>query len=535
MHRHFRLHPLRVQPTPNPPSPSDPTDSPAHPAHVIRARRHPHPPRGHSPVSPSRAKTLFRCVKSRQRTEPRPLTKHTSAPLTRPPRLAPLSRSISSDRLTPSTDNAAAGYYPHANRASIVSPKQPSRSRRPDWYPYYASYPEIFVESVIETYLPDANTIIDPWNGSGTTTTVCERYGVPSVGIDINPALTVIARARLNPRSQRSQLQTKALQSTTLATSIRPPPLTSDPLLNWMHPDAAAQIRAIEHSIHLTTNSPHAARPLVRHVDQLTNASCFLYCALFSVVRTLLQPFRTTNPTWFKTPPPSLRLTTLPWPHLSDSFTTHARSLCDRLTVSASIPYTPTAALFTANAMQLPFRSSEFEGALTSPPYATRIDYVRGTSPELAVLGADPSYISDLRRRVTGTPVVTDVRPPDPATIHSATANCALAFVASHPSKGSRSYYSPWLRNYLMDLQSGMFELARIVTPGGPICTVIQDSYYKEYRLDLQAIIAELMHSAGRTLSHRRDFPAPAPRSTILSTSGATLARHTTETLLVFK
>ena len=56
------------------------------------------------------------------------------------------------------------------------------------------------------TDLQGSESVVDPWSGAGTTTVACLRSGIESWGVDINPVATVIARARLNPRSARQSL-----------------------------------------------------------------------------------------------------------------------------------------------------------------------------------------------------------------------------------------------------------------------------------------------------------------------------------------
>src|SRR5690625_7356069 len=38
--------------------------------------------------------------------------------------------------------------------------------------------------------------ILDPWNGSGTTTEISSGLGYDSVGFDLNPVMLIVARAR---------------------------------------------------------------------------------------------------------------------------------------------------------------------------------------------------------------------------------------------------------------------------------------------------------------------------------------------------
>ena len=41
-------------------------------------------------------------------------------------------------------------------------------------------------------------TVLDPWNGSGTTTKVGSQYNnINLIGLDINPVMGIIARAQL--------------------------------------------------------------------------------------------------------------------------------------------------------------------------------------------------------------------------------------------------------------------------------------------------------------------------------------------------
>ena len=55
---------------------------------------------------------------------------------------------------------------------TLSSPKQPQPERQKDWYPYYAGYTTAFAAGVFEAYLSGAESVLDPWNGSGTTTAV---------------------------------------------------------------------------------------------------------------------------------------------------------------------------------------------------------------------------------------------------------------------------------------------------------------------------------------------------------------------------
>lgn len=70
---------------------------------------------------------------------------------------------------------------------------------REGWFPYYAGFSEAFASSAIASCnLKGAMTVLDPWNGSGTTTSAARRLGHCAIGFDLNPVMVVVARARGN-------------------------------------------------------------------------------------------------------------------------------------------------------------------------------------------------------------------------------------------------------------------------------------------------------------------------------------------------
>ena len=270
--------------------------------------------------------------------------------------------------------------------------------------------------------------------------------------------------------------------------------------------------------------------------DNLPPRLCFLYCALFLAVRQVLTRFRTSNPTWLKLPS-SLRHRIAPsWTTLTTKFLASVLYLQERLSFIPGNYRLDPSPFMTASATRLPFAPRDFDAIFTSPPYATRLDYVTSTLPELAVLGADPAYLKRLRKATTGSPVLRHT----PSTVDdffaSPYATHTLHYIASHSSKGSRSYYLPWMRQYLFDLQTSLFEIARTVHPTGTICLVVQDSFYKTHHVDLQRIVCETFSSRGRALTCRYDYPASNPRSRIAKAGSPypTSAGQYTETLLVF-
>lgn len=421
---------------------------------------------------------------------------------------------------------------------SMITPKQPLAQKERDWYPYYAGFTESFVEEVIEAFASDASSVLDPWNGSGTTAATCIRNDVLAAGIDINPALTIIARARLTPRSVTPSLASLGSEILAVAERTERGPQSADLLSRWIIPKALLRVRSVQSAIHsVLTNLALPSDPfsIPRLADNLPILACFYYCVLFASVRDLLSRFRASNPTWLLSPRDPRHRIAPTWQALGAAFRRHLDYFSERLTIVEDNYPKAALGIRTACSTELPFESSTVSACVTSPPYATRIDYVQSMLPELALLGADSRYIAHLRRHSTGSPVVRDA-PLRSNTPISLCGRSLLDQVANHPSKGSRRYYLPWLANYLGGLERGLIETSRVVLPGGPICVVVQDSHYKEVHIDLQRIVSETFQDSGRRLVGRHDFKVLHHRARMNPRARHHLLdRKNCESLLIFR
>ena len=220
---------------------------------------------------------------------------------------------------------------------------------------------------------------------------------------------------------------------------------------------------------------------------------------------------------------------------LSTSFTEQLGFLAERLSLRSDQVPRDNSVFETGRANRTGAAEDFYDAVLTSPPYATRVDYVKGMLPELAVLGADQALVRELRGLSTGSPTVDGDRA-SVEDVRSKRGRELLCAIESHSSKGSLSYYFPWMANYLMSLQSGLEEIDRTVIDGGVISVVVQDSYYKEIHVDLQGIVEEMLLDMGRPMSFRHDYSAPNPRrGSAPGKRGPHGKKSCRESLLVFK
>lgn len=397
----------------------------------------------------------------------------------------------------------------------IENPKRYAKknSGRESWYSYYAGFSHQFVRSVLSgIQLPEDPLILDPWNGAGTTTSVAARQGFRSVGIDLNPSMGIIAKAKLLNSLEQPSLIPLLADILKKARTIQVTVERSDPLTCWLVPNSVRSIRQIEKAIQvlLLPNEYHGYLCKTNTLEPLSDLLCFFYTSLFKVVRRLLKSFVPSNPTWIKRPKSlknRLRPSDTEILHLFESF---AIEMADELLLEESTRkvLVPPASLLIGSSEEIPLGDGTIDHVLSSPPYCTRIDYAMATMPELALLGFRPnSDFGRLRRQMIGTSTVPKEVEGNISEWGSTCASFMMA-LRKHESKASSTYYFKNHMNYFSRMFRSLRELSRVVKPGGYSTLVVQDSYYKDVHNDLPAIVEEMLMGFGFLPRRRFDYPS---------------------------
>ena len=413
-----------------------------------------------------------------------------------------------------------------------LAPSSPKRNALPssgDWYGYYAGYADNFVADIVAALPGHAEMVLDPWNGSGTTTAVATAASLSSRGFDLNPAAVIIAKARLLRSDVAGSIA--SLSDEILASVPDDPPQVedSDLLLTWFAPTSASHIRALERRTFQLLVPVEENERAIACTDSFSALAALFYLALFRLSRTLIAPFLGSNPTWIRRAvPPRNRLR----PSRDTIHTLFRRSTTALTTLAeASSQSYPESccpcSVAVGTSADLPLESNSVDAVITSPPYCTRIDYVVATLPELAILGLRPSDIKPLRDSMIGTPTIPNSDQESAFLSTSPTATALLARISSHESKASNGYYRKFFEGYLQGLDASLAEVGRVIRPASPVIFVVQDSYYKELHIDLASIISEIAeaHHLSRVADHnfevvaRRNYATINPRSRVYRSS----------------
>lgn len=372
---------------------------------------------------------------------------------------------------------------------------------RSRWYPYYAGYSPQFVRSILENLeLKGSKPILDPWNGSGTTTTVCSIHGYPSLGYDINPVMVIVAKARLLQDAVRQSL--KPLLEALIDRIKRVPLSSTDPLLVFFSEKTTSFLRGFQDGIGCLLIDPDVSK---KHTtDEISSLAALFLVLLFRVLRKQLAQLQGSNPTWLRFD------AAVVVDFGSDDFIKNLRSELDILIAAGLVKegreYGAGAEIQMGDSRKLPLNDESVAGVITSPPYCTRIDYAVATRLELAVLGHGATDFRGLREKLIGTPVV------KPQTkiglVTNPIVRRTLDQIKNHPSKASESYYSKTYEDYFAGMDQSIREIARVIEPKGAAALVVQGSYYKNIYVDLPTLITSMAADHGLVKAKRWNFTA---------------------------
>lgn len=394
---------------------------------------------------------------------------------------------------------------PITSLSNVHTAKRGKRERSGvhNWHGYYAGYAEQFVSDTLDVLAHPGDIVLDPWNGSGTTTLVAQYKGYPSVGLDLNPIMALHAQAKdLRIPERAEAIQQTARTIIEDARNISESDLNiGDSLLEWVHPEPAYALAALRRAIVTRTGLQSApgfleailtSQPETRAHPSAHRA--FFLSALFQVLREVGKFKKGSNPTWLVTDESasSTGRTTI----LDSYHRIVKRMVYDLERVSLRADKLNPYWVMTGDSRAMDIRDDSIDLIITSPPYCTRIDYVVSTKPELLLMGYGDDEVDGLRRENIGAPVIVDksitMRP-----IWGSLCNAFLHGVKNHRSKASKSYYLPIYLQYFQDAERSLRDIKRVLKPEGRGAIVVQSSYYKELELPLGDIYVEMAQELG--------------------------------------
>ena len=393
---------------------------------------------------------------------------------------------------------------PLSSSINLSSAKRALKAADGQYYDYYAAYSSAFVADILEHFnLTADDRILDPWNGSGTTTKVAGSRGLCAVGYDKNPVMTVVAKAGLADanaivQSIGAQCQAIVEEALDLPDIWSQACLRNDALYWWFSPPTIVYWRKLEWALQrqlIYRNQRDTYQPVAEwaNPDDISPLAAFFYVAAFRAVRSHLtvSHFASSNPTWIKIARRGQWRLYVEQEEVLQSFRESVDSLKQRLLSSFNREEHLDVAIETRCSTHLPLPDESISAVITSPPYCTRIDYAVATRPELAFFGFTKTLFDNLRRQMMGTTTVAEM---SPKIIEEWGKTClqTLAQIENHHTVASSTYYIKNIAQYFDALFRSMMEIDRVLVAGGQCGFVVQDSHYKDVHIDLSHIVEEM-------------------------------------------
>lgn len=413
---------------------------------------------------------------------------------------------------------------------NIVNPRIKTQDT---WYSYYAGFSTDFVNSVISKYdMSNDDLILDPWNGSGTTTTVAYERGIHAIGIDINPAIIAIAKSRLLRNISLNQVLKQCDEIVQVARyRIQESLDHDDMLLLWFSNEPAQIIRNIARSIS-DNFGIRSGLQLEELTDERGCLASFFYVALFCTAKHYLSESKSKNPTWTKT----IKVESLDMDNFFSVYRAYLEKNINAIPRCSELQdHKSKIIIEKGSSTSIQIHDCTVDYIVTSPPYCTRIDYAVTTKVELAILGLSSPSFRILRDMMIGT-----------TTVHckefpinrewGLEVKSLLSAINSHPSYASSSYYYKTYWQYFSSSYDSFCELNRVLKEDGHAIIVVQDSFYKELHVDLSKIFIEMASNLGWECEDLMHFKKMQSLSSINSKShpnGQSSKRI--ETVLMFR
>ncbi len=249
------------------------------------------------------------------------------------------------------------------------------------FYPYKGKFHGQMIKALLNFMaVNEGSLVLDPFVGSGTTLIECATLNVPSIGVDINPALCLIAHIKCHalsidfPEFRRAvhRLPLNKIFQQFVKQLEKPNPLDLPPM-----PFESKQIvNAVWEQLfpNIVTDLPIEWRNILLLVF-LHALSDFTYLKDTGKAKSLEDFWK-------------------------DNLADYMRTLegVHRVREMLAMPIAPTR-IICGDALSLPFPDSSIDGIVTSPPYSIALDYVKNDEHLLTYLGLPTNA---LRQRMVG-------------------------------------------------------------------------------------------------------------------------------------
>ena len=339
---------------------------------------------------------------------------------------------------------------------------------------FAAKFPPQLPGAFIDRLSGPGDVVLDPMNGSGTTTLEAYLRGRAALGCDIDPLAVRIARVKITPVPGVHRLAGSVVESATGYleddTAVREymdgrfDTKTRQFIDYWFYPETQLELAALR----LATEDYPPGSTVRDLLEVVFSAVIVTKSGGVSRARDLAHSR----------------------PHLDpakgrrDAIRAFGQRLAKFAPAMAELPDQPTpAGIVQGSARQLPVQDESVDLIVTSPPYANAIDYVRANKFSLVWLGQSVSGLGRLRGRYIGSEATRDTTM---VPLSGSTDEVLRRLNALDPRKEAV------LRKYYLEMRDALQEMGRVLVPGHYAVLVVGTSTMRGLDVKTPGCLADI-------------------------------------------
>lgn len=369
------------------------------------------------------------------------------------------------------------------------------------WVPWVAGYSSGFVRSVLDRYLPDSGTVLDPFAGVGTTLVEAELAGHQAIGFEINPYAALASRVKIGAiyldaaELERAANNLRAFYTAKVANGYVPksePPPGFRTRVGFYSPAVLRKVLVVQDFL------AQQPKELIRDAVQLAFAATMVRYSNYSY-----EPSLSTRQGAGKSDIED-----------ADVLSPIVDKLCQ---MSADVRWLKGQKLELGGGKMVPasffdcksyIEDSEADIIITSPPYVNNYHYIRNTRPHLYWLGfvEKPKDTKTLEHDNFGKYWQT-VRDGEPVDLEVSLPSSELPeklnqLRALRPEKGvyGGAGWANYVATYFNDCRRFAESTRYALRPGGRAFVVVGNSILQGINFKVDRYLAEIAETVGLEL-----------------------------------
>jgi hypothetical protein len=361
------------------------------------------------------------------------------------------------------------------------------------WFRYSAGFAAQWVEQVLAEWgIKKDHLVLDPFAGSGTVSVVCDKLGIPSLGVEAHPVVGRILKAKLLWTTPPEHVTDFAAAVLSKAQKLKPPKIEYPLLIERSYePDTLASLNALKSAWVLLQDKSPESELVWLALTAILRATSTAGTAQWQYILPNKTKKRVIEPLFAFQQQIGIIKADLRW------MQTQAKHSYANVIAGDARTFADVA-------------NFDVDAVITSPPYANNYDYADALRFEMTFWG-DVNGWGDIHNAVRRHLIVSssqhssrerlvleDLLASDTvAAIRTELGKVVHELAKVRESHGGKKHYHTMVAAYCRDISLVLQQLRKVCKPGTRMCWVIGDSAPYGVYCPIESWIAELAMAAG--------------------------------------